>query len=180
MCHTCAWKVPPVFRAPPPPRATLQVPPAGDGAWARARAAPADPGGLRVPALPQRREGRGPGHPLTRRLRGWEKREQQRDGAREPVAITTRVPGWGRCSEPGRGTPGTPRVTEGPLTLSPDFGLYEDTGLCWRLSLICPHPRGHCAVPQAQVCHPELGFVTQSQDLSRRSRICLPELDFAT
>ncbi|XP_048173984.1 translation initiation factor IF-2-like [Corvus hawaiiensis] len=140
-----------------PPRATLQVPPAGDGAWARARAARADPGGLRVPALPQRREGRGPGHPLTQRLRGWEKREQQRDGAREPVAITTPVPGWGRCSEPGTGTPGTgtpgtgparAQGDRGPLTLSPDFGLPEDTGLCWCLSLLCPQPGGHCAVPQ--------------------------------
>lgn len=167
-----------------PPRATLQVPPAGDGAWARARAARADPGGLRVPALPQRREGRGPGHPLTRRLRGWEKREQQRDGAREPVAITTPVPGWGRCSEPGTGTPGTGPARahgdRGPLTLSPDFGLREDTGLCWCLSLMCPQPGGRCAVPQGRVCHPEAGFVTRSPALSHRAKICHAAPRFVT
>lgn len=64
--------------------------------------------------------------------------------------------------------------------MSQGFGLHEDTGLCWRLSLICPHPAGHCVVPQGQVCHSQPGFGTQRQDLSRRSYICRPELDLVT
>lgn len=122
------------------------------------------------------------------------------EGARPPphtasswVGEAGTAAGWspGTCchndSGPGMGTvlrawrgDTRHRVTEGPLTLSQGFGLHEDTGLCWRLSLICPHPAGHCVVPQGQVCHSQPGFGTQRQDLSRRSYICRPELDLVT
>lgn len=49
--------------------------PRAQAAWVPARAARADPGGLRVLPLPQRGEGRGPGHPLAQRLRGREEQE---------------------------------------------------------------------------------------------------------
>lgn len=61
--------------------------------------------------------GRGPDHPLTLCLRAREERERQREGAREPVAITTAGPtrgaGWGQggCSELGTGWPRDPGFT---------------------------------------------------------------------
>ena len=118
-------------------------------AWVRARAACADPGGLRVLPLPQHWEGRGPGHPLTRCLCGWEERERQRERAREPVAITTRVPrrdgdgddaqslAWG---PPAWGDQGTPHL------VPPQLRLHGDAGSAGPCPWAVPTQGGQCHV----------------------------------